>query len=170
MTDLMPAVFSALDAAIDTGFIDKERVAMSRHSYGGYAALATAIQTERFQAIIAMAATSNITSQYGQFSPIGKINSAELDPPGQSYPAWAEKGQGRMGAAPWGDPDRYIRNSPLFHVDKVEIPIMLLNGDIDTAVHVTQAEEMFTALNRAGKQVVFVRYLGENHVIEQPQN
>ena len=65
---MMPAILSGLDAAIETGFVDPERVAISGQSFGGYAALAVAGQTNRFYAAIAMAPTANMTSKYGVFS------------------------------------------------------------------------------------------------------
>src|SRR3546814_4689107 len=68
-----------------------------------------------------------------------------------------------MGAPPWDDPERYLRNSPLMHVKDIETPIMLLSGDRDY-VPTQQAEEFFTALTRLGKDAVLVRYFGEDHV------
>ena len=64
----------------------------------------------------------------------------------------------------------YIRNSPVFFADQVEDPVMLIHGDADSATLMTQAEEMFTALRREGKDALFVRYWGEEHTISQPQN
>src|SRR3546814_14260589 len=68
-----------------------------------------------------------------------------------------------MGAPPWDDPERYLRNSPLMHVKDIETPIMLLSGDRDY-VPTQQAEEFFTALTRLGKDAVLVRYFGKAHV------
>ena len=176
MMRMMPAVLSAVDAAVATGYVDPQRLALSGQSYGGYGALAVATQTDRFNAIIAMAVKANLTSGYGQFAPSARFEAAQRlgpagPPSGQGeQTGWAENGQGRMGASPWADPERYIRNSPLFFADKVESPILILHGDLDTATYITQAEEMFTALHREKKDVLFVRYWGEHHLIEQPQN
>src|SRR3546814_12237814 len=67
-----------------------------------------------------------------------------------------ETSQGGMGAPPWDDPERYLRNSPLMHVKDIETPIMLLSGDRDY-VQKQPAEEFLTALRseerRAGKSV-----------------
>ena len=170
MTRMMPAILSALDAAIATGHVDAERIALSGQSYGGYGALSVSTQTDRFGAIIAMAVKANLTSGYGQLTPGRRYEAARhVEPAGKPH-VWAETGQGRMGVPPWVDPERYIRNSPLFFADKVETPVMLIHGDIDTATLMTQAEEMFTALHREEKDVLFVRYWGEGHTIVQPQN
>ena len=170
MMRIMPAVLSAVDSSIETGFVDPNRLALSGQSFGGYGALSVAVQTDRFKAIIAMASVSNFISFYGQFPPNGKIGGAKHNPPGGAYTSYLENGQSRMGATPWGDPDRYIRNSPMFHADKATTPIMLIHGDLDYSTLLAQAEEMFTALHREGKDVLFVKYLGEQHVIVQPQN
>ena len=48
-------------------------------------------------------------------------------------------------------------------------PLMLIHGDYDF-VDVNEAEQMFNALNRQGKDALFVRYWGEGHVIGSPAN
>lgn len=170
MMQIMPAILSSLDAAIETGHVDPDRLAFSGQSYGGYTALAIAAQTDRFQAIVGMAVGSNLTSKYGQFAPSTKAGIGNSNLPGSVSPTWSESGQGRMGATPWEDPDRYVRNSPLFHADRVTTPVMLISGDLDVATPTAQAEEMFTALLRESKDALFVTYFGEEHLIHQPQN
>ena len=169
MTRMMPAILSVVDGAIETGFADSDRMALVGQSFGGYGALSVAVQTDRFRAIIAMAPSANMTSMYGQFAPRAKVNGSMLDT-WTKGPAVIADRQGRTGAPPWGDADRYIRNSPLFHVDDVQSPVMLIHGDLDTAVNISQSEEMFTSLFKEGKDVLFVKYFGEQHTIEQPQN
>ena len=169
-TRIMSSLISALDGAIVTGHVDPERLVLSGHSYVGYGALAAAAQTDRFDAIIAMSVNSNLTSIYGQFTPGTRVNFADQIFFGQSRISSMETGQNRMGTPPWIDPQRYIRNSPLFFADQIGTPILIIHGDIDTATLMTQAEEMFTALRREDKDVLFVRYWGEGHIIQQPQN
>lgn len=81
----------------------------------------------------------------------------------------AESGQNRMGNPPWADLWRYLRNSPLNYVDRVETPLMIVQGDMDY-VPIQQGEEFFTAVYRLGKPAEFVRYWGEGHVISSPAN
>ena len=166
MLDLVRPVLSALDAALETGFVDSERLAISGHSHGGYSVNSLVTQTNRFNVAIATAGAANVTSQYGQFSPMHVYKSDRALP---SYPRLIEDGFGRNGVPPWEDPGQYIRNSPLFHAQNIETPLMLIHGDLDF-VHIGQAEEMFTALARQGKDVLFVRYWGEAHAVERPQN
>ena len=168
MANMMPAITSSLDAAIDTGFVDPERVAIAGHSFGGYIALAVAVQTDRFRAVIAQAPVANLTSMYGQFLPYMKKDAAKFRRVTSGFAI--VRGQARMHVAPWAAPSKYIRNSPLFGVQNVTTPIMLIHGDLDGVGVVAQAEEMFTALREERKDVVFGRYFGEHHQTLQPQN
>ena len=117
-----------------------------------------------------MSPVSNVISAYGEFSVASKVNANKQELPGGPYPDWSESSQGRMGSPPWKDPSRHVRNSPLFYADKMNTPVMLIHGGVDGLVDAGQSEEMFTALYREGKDALYVRYLGEQHVIEQPQN
>ena len=67
------------------------------------------------------------------------------------------------------DLGRYMRNSPIFYVERVETPVMIVQGDLDY-VAIQQGEEFFTSLYRQGKRAEFVRYWGEGHVLESPAN
>ena len=80
-----------------------------------------------------------------------------------------EIGQVQMKAPPWAEPGRYIQNSPIFAADKVQTPVMIIQGDIDY-VSIGQGEEFFMALYRQGKPARFVRYWGEGHSIDSPAN
>ena len=82
---------------------------------------------------------------------------------------FAESGQFRMGGPPWSDMERYIRNSPISHADRVRTPVMIVQGDQDY-VPIQQGEEFFSALFRQNKSAVFVRYWGEGHSFESPAN
>ena len=158
-------VLAAVDAAVDQAPVDAERLAVWGHSYGGYAALALAVQSPRFKAVIASAAPANLASFYGKLSPYSyAVPEAGL--PILSTAGWAETGQARMGVPPWQDLERYRRNSPIFFVDQIAAPVMLIHGDLDHG----QAQEMFTSLYRRHKDAVLVIYRGETHVILGPGN
>jgi len=67
-----------------------------------------------------------------------------------------------MGGTLWEFPKRYVENSPVFHLDKVETPLLLIHG-VEDFVPIAQAEEMFSGLRRLGKRVSLVRYSGAGH-------
>ena len=166
MPSIMVAIDSALDSAIETGFVDSDRMALTGHSFGGYTALSVAVQSDRFQAIISAMMISNIISADGTFNILRKINSDRFEEPAVNN----KYAQFRLKASLWEAPDLYVRNSPLFFVGDVSTPILLIHADLDTATPVAQAEEVFTALNSANKDAQFVKYFGEHHRIEQPKH
>lgn len=167
MTELHEQLVNAAENAVAQGYVDPTRWAIMGHSYGGYGTNSVITQTNRFKAAISMAGPANLTSAYAIGMNAAKT-SEKVDP--WSFGVmWSEGGQGRMGVPPWEDPQRYIANSPIFHAHKIETPLMLIHGEYDF-VHVFEAEQMFNALNRQGKDAVLVRYWGEGHVIKSPAN
>lgn len=160
-------VIAAVDRAIDLGIADPERLGVMGHSYGGYTTYSLITYTQRFKAAVSQAGLSNLVSLYGTF--YTPLRYDEYAHEASFWPALAESGQLRMGNKPWDDLWRYLRNSPLYYVDRVQTPVMIVHGDIDYAP-IQQSEEFFMALYRMGKEAKFVRYWGEGHVISSPAN
>ena len=153
MVDLMKSVMPGIDKAIALGVADPERIGGTGHSYGGYSSLALIAQSPRFNVVVMRAGMGDLIGGYGQ-----------LAPDGTNYGlAWAESGQGRMGGSPWEFRERYLENSPIFYLDRVKTPLLIIHGEKDDAVPVYLADEVFTSLRRLGKAVTYVRYPGENH-------
>src|SRR5258708_2031492 len=95
----------------------------------------------------------NLASAYGQMSRDGTAFGTSL----------AEHGQELMGGTPWEFRDRYIENSPIFFLDRVDTPLLIIHGGDDTTVPPFLAEQVFVSLRRLGKEVEFARYEGEGH-------
>jgi dipeptidyl aminopeptidase/acylaminoacyl peptidase len=68
-----------------------------------------------------------------------------------------------FGGALWDRHDVVWERSPLRSVQRVTTPTLLLHGEADNDVHITQSEELYTALWRRGVETVFVRYPREGH-------
>lgn len=167
LSGLADALSPAIEQAATLGYIDLERLGLFGQSYGGYGVLGIVSQTDRFKAAVTSAGLSDLISLYGQFDVRFRVR---RNPAAMLHGLqWSERGQGRMGMPPWKAVERYRRNSPLFHVEQINTPILLLHGDLDY-VPIGQAEEIFTALHRLGKEVAFVRYWGESHVPASPAN
>ena len=81
-----------------------------------------------------------------------------------------EISQGRMEVPFWEDTESYIANSPVFHVDKLNTPLMVAHGTEDGAVDYNQGVEYDKAARRAGKDFVLLVYNGENHGNRQKPN
>jgi dipeptidyl aminopeptidase/acylaminoacyl peptidase len=164
---LLGGVLPAVDKAIIVGLVDPNRVAIMGHSFGGFATYALISQTTRFQAAIAISGVSDFVSMYGTFSADNRYTSM---PETDFYAQWwSEYGQGQMQSPPWEKPDRYIRNSPVFHADRITTPLLIIHGDLDF-VPIQQAEEMYSALHRMNKRCRFIRYWDQWHTFVNPQS
>ena len=161
--EMLDGVLPAVEKVIDMGIANPAKLGIMGHSYGGYSTYCILGQTNRFQAAIAMAGPSDLISLYGAFQGTSRYTTPVTWWSGNEY------GPMRMGGPPWKDPGRYIRNSPIFYVERMETPVMIVQGDEDS-VPIEQGEEMFSALQRENKRAQFVRYWGEGHSIENPQN
>ncbi len=151
MQDLLKTVMPGVDRAIDLGIADPERLGVMGHSYGGYSTLSLIVQTTRFKAAVDSAGPADLISFYGDLDKSGASGSI----------GWSEAGQGGMVGTPWQYRDRYIENSPLFYLDRVETPVLIVQGDMDPIWQ--QADEVFVALRRLDKEVVYAKYHGEEH-------
>ena len=68
-----------------------------------------------------------------------------------------------MGGSRPDNKDEYDFRSPLNYAESVDTPALLMHGDADYRVPISQSEEYFVTLKRLGKIVEFVRYPGQNH-------
>jgi dipeptidyl aminopeptidase/acylaminoacyl peptidase len=148
--------------------VDLERVALWGQSYGGYTVMAAIAQTDRFRAAVALSGLSDLISKWETMPAVYRAAPEE-----GLHNNWSsgsvESGQDRMGAPPWVDPGRYIRNSPLFLAPRIRTPLLLIHGDQDV-IPLPQSEAMFSALFRQDKDAMLITYFGEGHVIVSPGN
>ncbi|MEJ0037815.1 MAG: prolyl oligopeptidase family serine peptidase [Gammaproteobacteria bacterium] len=167
--EMVDPVMRAVDAAIAAAPLDPERLALFGHSFGHFSALSVLSGTTRFKAAVIASGFTDAASHFGTFAAHLRVNMQDYLEYALFGSGWAEGGQGRMGSAPWQDPQRYVRNSPNFNVDKIVTPLMMMHGDLDE-ISMTQSEEMFTGLHRLNRDAQFVRYWGEGHLLLSPAN
>lgn len=153
-------VVPAVKAAIATGIVDEKRVAIHGHSWGGYQTSFLITQTNIFKAAAAGAPLTNMISMYSLIY----WNS------GGTNQAIFESSQGRLTPGYWDNWDAFARNSPVYHIKKVQTPLLLLHNDKDGAVDYTQGIEYYNGLRRLNKPVVMITYRGENHGIAKLPN
>lgn len=156
--DLAKTVLPAIDRTIEMGIADADRLGVMGASYGGYSTLALLVQTTRFKAAVMDVGFGNLSSSYGVMLKNGMPFGV----------GWAEEGQGRMGGPPWQFTERYIQNSPVFYLDKVQTPLLISQGGMDISPF--QSDEIFVGLRRLGKKVVYMRYENEGHGVENYSN
>ena len=162
LLELPNGVLPAVDAAIAAGIADSARVAVMGQSAGGFATFGLTTQTNRFAAAVAIAGFTNFVSLYGTFDGESRYSDDAHRITLRRSRFFSEGEVHGLGAPPWEDIDRYVRNSPITHVARVQTPTLIIHGDIDY-VPIQQSEEFFTALLRLGRRAEFARYWGESH-------
>lgn len=165
---LADEILSVVDAVVAQGLVDTDRLALWGHSFGGYAALVTATQTDRFKAIIAQAGSSDYVATWASTEPY-VLTATEDGGPSPNYMGYNETGQGGMKGPPWREMERYRRNSPLLQADKITTPMMLIYGEQDF-VPLAQGQAMFNALYRQDKDATLLTMFGEGHLPASPAN
>jgi len=153
-------VIPAIQAAVETGVVDKDRVGIHGHSWGGYQTAFLITQTDLFEAAVAGAPLTNMISMYSSIY----WNSGSANQP------IFESSQGRFKGNYLENLDAYARNSPVYHAENVTTPLIILHNDKDGAVDWNQGIEYFNTLRQLKKPVVMLQYKGENHGLRKPAN
>jgi dipeptidyl aminopeptidase/acylaminoacyl peptidase len=149
----MRCVLPAIDAVVKRGFVDEQAIGIQGHSWGGYQIAYMVTQTNRFRAAEAGAPVGNMTSAYSG------IRWGTGLPRQFQY----EQTQSRIGQSLQAAPQRYLDNSPVFQIEKVKTPLLLLHNDADDAVPWYQGIELFLALRRHDKPAWLFNYNGQAH-------
>jgi dipeptidyl aminopeptidase/acylaminoacyl peptidase len=143
-------VMTGVDAVVRMGVADPDRMAVMGWSYGGYLTAWTITHTKRFKAAAVGAGVINLWSQTGT----SDIRANKIDAFG----------------APWdGKLDFYIQRSPLAHVGNVTTPTLILHGEEDERVPISQGYEFFHALKRRGVKTRMVAYPRTPHGPREPK-
>ncbi len=153
-------VIPGVTSLIAEGFIDKDRIGVQGHSWGGYQIAYLVTKTDIFRCAEAGAPVPNMISAYGGIRWWT----------GLSRMFQYEHTQSRIGGTLWEYPVRYIENSPIFFVDKINTPLLLMHNDADGHVPWYQGIELFVALRRLGKPAWMLNYQGEPHWPQKLQN
>jgi len=146
-------VIPGIMSLIENGFVDVKRIGAQGHSWGGYQVAYLATRTDLFAAIESGAPVVNMYSAYGGIRWETGLN--------RSFQY--EHQQSRIGATIWEAPHLYWENSPLFAIDKINTPILIMSNDKDGHVPWWQGIEFFIAMRRLGKPSWLLNYNGEPH-------
>jgi dipeptidyl aminopeptidase/acylaminoacyl peptidase len=144
--DLMAGV----DAAIATGFIDKDNLFVCGGSGGGVLTAWIVGHTDRFRAAVSMRPVINWHSFVGTTD--GHMWYRQF----QKYP--------------WEDPMEYAVRSPLHYVANVTTPTMVMTGEADLRTPIGQSEEYYRALKTLKKDTLLVRMPEEYHGWRRPSH
>jgi dipeptidyl aminopeptidase/acylaminoacyl peptidase len=144
-------VMAGLDEAVRRfPFIDPERLGVMGGSYGGYLTSWIVGHSVRFKAACSERAVNSLSTMFGT-SDIGHLfNVLEIG-----------------GVLPWEDPQRYVERSPLSYAKAITTPLLIVHAEEDLRCPIEQAEQLFVALRKLGREVCFVRFPQENHELSR---
>lgn len=153
-------VTSAVKKILENEMVDEKRIGLIGHSFGGYETTFIIGQTDIFKTAVAGAAVTDLTSSY--FS----VSKSYLIPEIWRY----ENQQFRMGISYFDDKDKYLKNSPLYHADNINAPLLMWVGKNDGVVSYKQSVELYLALRRLDKKVSMLVYPTETHLVLKKKN
>jgi dipeptidyl aminopeptidase/acylaminoacyl peptidase len=151
MQDIAKAVLPGVDKVIELGIADPDRLGVMGHSFGGYGVLCLLVQTTRFKAAVERAGPANLISAYSQLQPNGS----------SLYTGQIEAAS--TGGTLWEKRDTFIENSPVFFLDRVRTPLLIIQGSADPGTSAFLTDELFVCLRRLGREVEYAKYEGEGH-------
>lgn len=128
-------------------YINKEKVGCCGASYGGF--MTQYMQTLPdcpFACAISHAGISDHTTYWGY-----------------GYWGYSYSEVSMSDSYPWSEVDLYVKNSPIYNVDKIHTPILFLHGTKDVNVPINNSIQMFTALKLLGRETALVCVEGEDH-------
>lgn len=131
---------------ITEGIADPKRIAILGWSYGGYAALQSAVtDPDRYKAVIAIA-------------PVTDLSALRRDAEGFTNEDLTKDFIGKD--------DNLKSGSPLHHASAIKAPVLLIHSDLDANVRVAHSQRMEAALRKAGTPVEFLHYAVLDHQLD----
>lgn len=154
-------VTAGVNAVIGKGMVDKDKIGLYGHSFGGYETNFLISQTNIFAAAVSGAGVSDIISYYFNISRNGYFQSD----------MWRfENQQWRIGKSLYDDKEVYVNNSPIMHAENVRTPLLLWAGKNDRIVPWNQSITYYLALRKLGVSTQMLVYPDEDHSLENTDN
>jgi dipeptidyl aminopeptidase/acylaminoacyl peptidase len=132
-------------------FIDKTRVAAMGASYGGYMVNWILGHTDRFKCTVSHASAFNSESFWGTTEELW-------------FAEWEYKG------TPWENREMYRKWSPHLHAEKFKTPTLVVHGQLDFRLDVSEGFQLFTTLQRLKVPSKMLYFPDEGHWVSKPQN
>ncbi len=133
------------------GFIDKDRECALGASFGGYMANWVLGHTDRFKCIVSHDGTFNNESDYGTTEELW-------------FNEWEFKG------TPWTNRELYRKWSPHLFATNFKTPTLVIHGQLDYRLDVSEGFQLFTTLQRLGVPSKMLYFPDEGHWVLKPQN
>ena len=143
-------VIAAVDGALQRPDLDASRTGLMGGSFGGYMANWVAGHTDRFRAIVTHASLWGLRAFHGTTD---------------DGVGWEQE----LGD-PYMDPSRYVEHSPDGEVGAITTPILVIHGELDARVPISEALRLWTDLWRHDVPAKFLYFPDEGHWVLKPQN
>jgi dipeptidyl aminopeptidase/acylaminoacyl peptidase len=144
----MPDIISGVDYLVSQGYVDPARLAVTGGSYGGFMTGWMVGHDQRFAAAVSQRGVYHLSSFFGT-TDVPELVEIEFD------------------TAPWEDPEKLWRFSPLAYVQEIQTPLLILHSERDFRVPIPDAEQLYLMLRWLGREVEFVRYPREGHELSR---
>ena len=159
-SQMLECINLAIDKVEEMGYVDPDRIGLHGHSFSGQGAAYVSTHSDRFGAIVAGAAATNLVSDFNQLWKSSGTNQHGYD----TY------GQGRFATNPYDDFDLFVSQSATPNAANMNTPLMILHGTADGSVEWLQAVEFYNGLRWNGKNVILMSYPGEPHHLTKYEN
>ncbi|WP_111309568.1 alpha/beta hydrolase family protein [Confluentibacter sediminis] len=153
------ATVSGVQYLIEKKIAAKDHIGIQGHSFGGYETSFLLTKTDVFNCAIVGSGVSNFTSNYFSYRTNGLSNLFKY-----------EVDQYRMKDSFFEEKEKYIENSPIFHVENNHTPTLIFHNDHDLAVPFQEGMSLFLALRRLGKESWLINYKNEGHTLSEYQH
>ena len=141
-------VMAGVDYAINSGYVDEERLGVGGWSYGGMLTNYVITKSDRFKGAISGASASLYRANYGH----------------DHYQLLWEMELG----LPWENAEAWEKISPFNQVANIHTPTLWIGGSDDWNVPIINSEHMYQAMKRLGRKTQLVVYPGEHHGFRRP--
>ncbi|HET9384283.1 MAG TPA: S9 family peptidase [Gemmatimonadales bacterium] len=144
-------LMKGLDVVARLPYVDSTRMGAAGASYGGYMILWIAGQTNRFKVLV---------DHDGVFNPVSMAGSTEE----LWFTDW------EFGGPLYKNRALYEKWSPLNHVSNWKTPLLVVHGQLDYRVDLSEGYQAFTAAKRMGVDAKFLYFPDEGHWVLRPRN
>ncbi|WP_255536559.1 S9 family peptidase [Pacificimonas pallii] len=152
-------LIDAVDWAIEEGIAQADKVAIGGGSYGGYATLVGVTFTpDKFACGVDIVGPSNLITLMESFPPYWR---PILE--GTFYRHIGDPADAEARAD-------LVARSPLTHVDKIKVPLLIGQGGNDPRVTKIESDQISDAMQAKGLPVTYINYPDEGHGFQEPAN
>ena len=144
-------LMKGLDVVARLPYVDSTRMGAAGASYGGYMILWMAGHTNRFKVLV---------DHDGVFNPVSMAGSTEE----LWFTDW------EFGGPLYANRALYEKWSPLNHVSNWKTPLLVVHGQLDYRVDLSEGYQAFTAAKRMGLDAKFLYFPDEGHWVLRPRN